>query len=186
MTKAGKDVAIFVLSYTLVPHGTYPTQLQQAVACLRYILDETGRSPANIYLGGDSAGGNLVMGVLSHLSHPHPEIESLSIQEDLAGAALVAPWTDLRTDFPPPETQPLGDLITQDVAKVWATAYLGGRTRDYYTDASSAPSEWWNGLKVKDVMIIAGEYEILLPIIEDFTQKLKVLPTNSSSCFIIT
>ncbi|KAL1985326.1 hypothetical protein VTN96DRAFT_8004 [Rasamsonia emersonii] len=173
MNQAGKDLAVFVLTYTLTPHASCPTQLQQAVACLRYML-QTGRSPGNIYLGGDSAGGNLVLGVLSHISHPHAEIDQLSVlSEAFGGAVLIAPWTDLRTEYPPPETAPLGDLITQDVAKKWATAYLNGRRRDYYTDASWAPPEWWEGLKVKDVLILAGGNEILLPVIEDFTQKLR-------------
>ncbi|KAL1963474.1 hypothetical protein VTN77DRAFT_8375 [Rasamsonia byssochlamydoides] len=172
LAQAGKDLAVFVLSYTLTPHASYPTQLQQAVACLRYIL-QTGRAPANIYLGGDSAGGNLALGVLSHLSHPHAEIDELAVSEALGGAVLLAPWTDLRTEFPPSDIAPLGDLITQDVAKIWATAYLADRTRDFYTDASSAPAEWWHGLKVKEVLILAGENEILLPTIEEFAEKLK-------------
>lgn len=188
MKQAGKDLSIFVLTYTLTPHASYPTQLQQAVVCLRYIL-QTGRSPANIYLGGDSAGGNLVLGVLSHISHPHAEIDELPVESEAAfgGAVLIAPWTDLRTEFPPLETAPLGDLITPDVAKKWATAYLNGRQRDYYTDASSAPPEWWHGLKVKDVLILAGGNEILLPLIEDFTQKLKVsYPSNPTNDAVST
>ncbi|BAE66241.1 unnamed protein product [Aspergillus oryzae RIB40] len=73
----------------------YPTQLIQSVEGLRYILTETNRTPANILLGGDSAGGNLAVGVLSHLSSPHEAIAKLDVQEPLAGTVLIAPWTSL-------------------------------------------------------------------------------------------
>ena len=60
LNAAGKDIAIFFLSYTLTPHAVYPTQLKQAVEALRYIIEEVGRSPSNVFIGGDSAGGNHV------------------------------------------------------------------------------------------------------------------------------
>jgi acetyl esterase/lipase len=174
MHKAGKDLAIFAVAYTLIPKASYPTQLRQSVAALRYILQATGRDPANIYLGGDSAGGNLVLGILSHLSHPHPEIKPLHISGKLGGATLMSPWSSLETEFPPEETEPLGDLVTVGTAKPWASGYLNGRDRDYYTDASMAPVEWWDGLQIKEILIVGGGYEILLPFIEDLVEKLKV------------
>ena len=48
-----------MLAYTLAPHATYPTQLREAVALLSTLISEKHIPPANISLGGDSAGGNL-------------------------------------------------------------------------------------------------------------------------------
>ncbi|PYH43236.1 uncharacterized protein BP01DRAFT_105853 [Aspergillus saccharolyticus JOP 1030-1] len=59
------------------PTATYPTQLRQGVSCLRYVLNH--HQPADVILGGESAGGNLVFSVLAHLVRLHPEIERLGL-----------------------------------------------------------------------------------------------------------
>lgn len=171
MQKAGKSISVFCLTYTLAPHATYPTQLRQAVECLRHVLDRTSHAPSSVYIGGDSAGGNLVGGVLSHIAHPHPQITPLSISENLAGAIMIAPWTMLGTDFSEQEIYSGGDLITEGVAIPWAGAYLGAAQRDYYTDLSTAPTEWYHDFRVDSVLITGGGNEILLPIIQDFAAK---------------
>ncbi|KAK9548673.1 hypothetical protein V6Z77_008568 [Aspergillus fumigatus] len=168
-----KSLAIFSLTYTLAPQATYPTQLRQAVDCLRYILANTSHQPSRIFLGGDSAGGNLVGGVLSHLAHPHPQIDPLNVSENLAGAVMIAPWTLMDTDFPNRKIDSSGDLITPAVAGPWARAYLGTATRDVYTDLSKAESDWYSTFPVANVLICAGGNEILLPIIQDFAEKFK-------------
>jgi acetyl esterase/lipase len=169
-----KSLAVFNLTYTLAPQATYPTQLRQAVECLRYVLDNTPHQPSRIFLGGDSAGGNLVGGVLSHLAHPHPQIDPLSLKEKLAGAVMIAPWTLMETDFSDRKIDSSGDLITPAVAGPWAGAYLGTATRDVYTDLSTAEPEWYTTFPVQSVLICAGGNEILLPIIQDFSEKFKV------------
>ncbi|KAJ5742047.1 hypothetical protein N7533_011456 [Penicillium manginii] len=171
---SNKSLAVFSLTYTLAPTETYPTQLKQAVSAARYILS-TGRSPETIFLGGDSAGGNLVSGVLSHLAHPHPQIEPLPLHNNakLGGAAMIAPWTLLDTEFPDQEIYHGGDLITQAVAQPWASAYIGKSPRDNYTDLSNAPVEWFKNFPVNRVLITGGGNEILLPIIQDFAAKFK-------------
>jgi acetyl esterase/lipase len=175
MKTAGKSLAVFSLSYTLAPHATYPTQQRQAVECVRYVLDKTGRDPANVYLGGDSAGGNLVCGVLSHISHPHPQINPLPLKGKLGGAVMIAPWTSMDTEFPPEIViDSRGDIITEHVAGPWAGAYLGKAKRDYYTDLSAAPTEWFRDFRVKAVLVLAGGNEIMLPSLEDFITKFKV------------
>ncbi|KAJ6130968.1 hypothetical protein N7523_001428 [Penicillium sp. IBT 18751x] len=173
LERAGKSIAIFSLTYTLAPQATYPTQLKQAVAAIRYIISQPDRDPATVFLGGDSAGGNLVGGVLSHAAHPHPQIEPLNLSANLGGAAMIAPWTLLNTEFPDQDIYHGGDLITQAVAQPWASAYLGSATRDNYTDLSNAPIDWYKNFPVNQVLITGGENEILLPIIRDFADKFK-------------
>lgn len=179
LERAGKSVAVFSLTYTLAPHATYPTQLRQAVAAVHYILSQPNRDPSTVFLGGDSAGGNLVCGVLSHAAHPHPQIEPLTLgtgegESKFAGAAMIAPWTLLDTEFPPEQViYHGGDLITKAVAAPWSTAYLGDAKRDYYTDCSNAPTEWYSTFPVKKVLITGGGNEILLPIILDFAEKMQ-------------
>ncbi|CAI7639710.1 unnamed protein product [Penicillium glandicola] len=170
---SGKSVAVFSLTYTLAPIAVYPTQLRQAVNCLRYILSQPNRDPSTVFLGGDSAGGNLVGGVLSHLAHPHAEIDPLPVHSNLGGAVLIAPWTLLEKEFPGRDIYDGGDIITVAVAEPWSTAYIGGSKRDYYTDLSTAPADWFSTFPVNTVLITAGGNEILLPLIEDFAAKFK-------------
>ncbi|KAL5614162.1 hypothetical protein FOVSG1_003225 [Fusarium oxysporum f. sp. vasinfectum] len=140
---AEKDLAVFAVSYTLAPEAQYPLQLRQSVEALRYIIMKTRREPRQILLGGDSAGGNLVVGVLSHLAHKHADIEGLKLDEPLAGTVAIAPWTNLTVDDSRVPPYHGGDIITPQVGKVWSANYLQEVVRDYYTDASNAPPEWF-------------------------------------------
>lgn len=170
---ANKNVTIFILTYTLAPTGQYPTQLTQSVEALRFILTETSRRPSQILLGGDSAGGNLVFGVLSHLAHPHPSVAELKVSEPLAGAATIAPWTSLQ-DYPDYKPSVIGDLLNTTVAGPWASAYLGSAKRDCYTDPHTASADWFAAYPVKQILVTAGGNEILLPFIKTFVNNLRV------------
>lgn len=174
MKASGKSVAVFCLSYSLSDQKPYPTQVTQAVECLRYILEQTHRKPSNIFLGGDSAGGNLVAGVLSHIAHPHPKIDPLVLAENLAGAVFIGPWTSLETDFQGLVIYSGGDLISHDVAESWCASYLGTSKRDNYTDLSNAPTDWFADFPVQTVLVTAGGNEILYPTIEALVGNFKV------------
>ncbi|KAF1984622.1 alpha/beta-hydrolase [Aulographum hederae CBS 113979] len=91
MVKAGHSFSILSMEYTLAPYATYPGQLGQAVAALRYLIEVEKKDPANIIVGGDSAGGNLCSALLLHLGHPHPSSASKPVLTEA-----------------PPETVPTG------------------------------------------------------------------------------
>ncbi len=169
------DIAFFFLTYTLTPHASYPTQLQQCVEALRYIVVQTGRSPSNVFIGGDSAGGNLALAVLLHLTHPQPAIEPLEISRPLAGIFVIAPWGCLRFDgWSSEKENRYKDLFLKQAGDKWAKAYLNGRLPDSWSNAFLAPDEWWCGTQAKHVLILAGSEEILLSQIENFVPKLRV------------
>lgn len=171
----GHSLAFFFLTYSLTPHASYPTQLRQCVEALRYIVIRTGSLPSNVFIGGDSAGGNLALAVLLHLSHPQPDIEPLEISNPLAGIFTIAPWGCLRLDgWPSEEENRYKDLFLKQAGDKWAQAYLNDRLPDFWTDPFLAPDEWWCGARVKHILILAGSEEILLSQIENFVPKLKV------------
>lgn len=155
---------------------------------LRYIITRTGRLPSNVFLGGDSAGGNLALAVLLHLSHPQPDIEPLEISHPLAGIFTIAPWGCLHLDGSPSEEKNrYKDLFLKQAGDKWAQAYHNGRLPDFWSDPFLAPDEWWCGARVKQVLILAGSEEILLSQIEKFVSKLKachiIRPTTSVRAF---
>jgi acetyl esterase/lipase len=89
--EAGVEVAVGCLQYTLLNDGRFPVPLIQAAEALGSILD-SGVSPSDIYMGGDSAGGNLSLQLLGHILHPFEEIRPLGLSEPLGGVFLVSPW----------------------------------------------------------------------------------------------
>ncbi|OAA60824.1 lipase/thioesterase [Cordyceps fumosorosea ARSEF 2679] len=169
----GGDLCIFAVTYTLAPHGTYPVQLTQSVEALRHVLEHTSRSPANVLLGGDSAGGNLTVGVLSHLAHPHPSIAPVRLSGPLAGAATIAPWVSLQPDLSDQVIYDGGDIVTTFVGERWSTEFMGDAEPDNYTDAFDAPESWFETFPVKKMLILGGENEIMMPLIELFYEKVK-------------
>lgn len=173
LNETGHDLAVFFPRYTLTPHATYPTQLRQAVEALRYIINKTGRSPANVIIGGDSAGGNLTAATLLHLSHPHPEIEPLALSAPLAGVFAYAPWINFSTEWPSMKDNLWKDIITPDVLTRWSASYRAGNLADNWNEPLNAPAEWWDGAKTERILILAGGDEILLSPIQEFVKKIK-------------
>ncbi|KAM3465664.1 hypothetical protein MY5147_009226 [Beauveria neobassiana] len=182
----GKDIAIFMLTYSLSSQAQYPTQLKQAADALRYILSQTKYKPDSIVLCGDSAGASLAMGVTSHLAHPHPSIEAISLSAPLAGVVLMA--------LPPSMDEKIieerdiyygGDLLVPDVVLKWRDQYLGGAKRDFYTDPYDAHPSWFENLPVQKILVLAGGNEVLKPLMEEFVDKVKALPEYKAVLFYV-
>lgn len=80
------DASAFLPDYRLAPFNPYPAALDDCEAAYRALLD-SGIPSHRIVLGGDSAGGNLALGLLQRIrraSLPYP-----------ACAVLLSPPTDL-------------------------------------------------------------------------------------------
>lgn len=171
----GHDISLFFLAYSLAPGASYPTQLRQSVESLRYILHTTNRDPSQVMIGGDSAGGNLALAVLLHLTHPHPEIEPLHLPKPLRGVFAFAPWVSFRRDWPSLESNRYKDIIPKEGLEVWAKSYLNGKSEgDSWSEPFLAPTEWWRGALAEQVLVLAGGDEILLNAVEEFVERFKV------------
>ncbi|KAF2264859.1 alpha/beta-hydrolase [Lojkania enalia] len=172
----GTDTAILILAYDLAPESKYPTQLRQAVEALKYLVESEGRGPSTITLGGDSAGGNLALGVLSHLAHPHPEIPPLHLPSKLHGALLVSPWCSFNTHTPAYIENAEKDMFDARPLKRWSSAFLGSDSPfagDFYNEPVLAPASWWEKVAdvVGEVLIWGGGNEILLDGIKEFAKR---------------
>lgn len=170
------SVAFLYLEYTLAPHATYPTQLIQAVETVNHVLNDLKRPASDILLAGDSAGGNLALAVLSHISHPAPEVPKLTLPEGqkLKALVLVAPWVSFQSDWPSFESNRYKDIVTVKGANTWSAAYLGGKESSPYAEAFLAPVEWWKDVKVEHLLAVAGGDEVLVDPIEAWFKKYSV------------
>jgi acetyl esterase/lipase len=173
----GPDVSALLLAYDLAPEHPYPAQLKQAVELLRYLVETEGRDPSNLILGGDSAGGNLVLGLLSHLAHPHAEIQPLQLPSKIHAAMLISPWASLTQTHTPAYTlNAERDMFDARTLNRWSAAFLGSASHfagDFYSEPILASPEWWTPIAdmVGEVLIWAGDNEILKDGIVAFAQK---------------
>ncbi|TKA70168.1 hypothetical protein B0A55_05822 [Friedmanniomyces simplex] len=169
------SISVVIPSYTLAPEGQYPLQLQQAAETLQWLVEKQGKSPGNIILAGDSAGGNLSLAVLSHLLHPHPDVPEIKLREPLAAAVLISPWARFVSNDVSVTKNQRSDMVTVAAAKRWSSNYLGTAKLDYYNQPADADEQWFSGLdkRVKDIFVYAGGGEILIDSIEAFVKKLK-------------
>jgi acetyl esterase/lipase len=178
----GKNAAVLMLFYDLAPSAVYPRQLQQAASLLNHVLNKLEIPPQNILLTGDSAGAHLALSLLSHISHPHPStllpIPLITLSTPLRGAVFISPWVSFDTSTPSFSANKYKDCIGPISGKQWSSAFLGcpwphTEKSDYYNQAITAPESWWKGLKVQEVLVVAGEEEVLIDGIREFEGKLK-------------
>jgi acetyl esterase/lipase len=137
--------------------------LRQANAALSFLLNK-GISPENIVIGGDSAGGSLIMQLASHILHPLTSIPPPPVLgQALAGAVLISPWCFYSDDAPSYTRNNSKDLIPARAYAFftrYARAELPSESQ-HYCEPHSTPPEWWKGLDgvYARVLITAGEYE---------------------------
>jgi acetyl esterase/lipase len=77
---------VFALDYRLTPEHPHPAQLDDAIGAYRFLLAR-GVDPARLVVGGDSAGGHLMLMMLAHLKR-------LDLPQPALGYGL-SPWTDI-------------------------------------------------------------------------------------------
>lgn len=89
----GTADAVFSLQYRLSGHGglnPFPAALQDALSGYVFLLDTLQIPPAQILLGGDSAGANLAVALLRYLH----EFGSVIHKPNPKCAILVSPWVE--------------------------------------------------------------------------------------------
>ncbi|EOA87248.1 uncharacterized protein SETTUDRAFT_135885 [Exserohilum turcica Et28A] len=173
----GPDVSVLVLAYDLAPQAKYPTQLRQATELLEHLVYTQGRDPSDLILGGDSAGGNLTLGLLSHLAHPHPDVTPLSLPSRIHAVLLISPWCAPNHNSTPSfVANAQRDMFGARALSRWAEAFLGSDSPfagDVYNEPALATPDWWAPVAdfVDQVLIWAGGNEVLLDGIEAFAEK---------------
>ncbi|KAL5338258.1 Alpha/Beta hydrolase protein [Aspergillus crustosus] len=159
----GEALSVLLLQYGLAPRAKYPEQLIQAATALKYLLDLKDIDPENIILGGDSAGANLAIALLSHLLHPHPAVPHIQLPQSkkLAGAVLLSPWINFGTEAESMTSNLDKDWISENYLRASSALFLGDAPIDNYNTPLTAPPDWWQNLPVHNLYSVAGEYEML-------------------------
>ena len=152
----GLSISIFALDYHLAPECPYPTQLNEAEAAYRYLLDEININPMRIVVAGDSAGGHLALSLLAHLQN------SLDQSSNPDGLALFSPWLSLNHT---PSTNAERDVISAPFLKATAKHFLGPYQGDKYSPLleflNPQPPIAWDTVLPSWVWTSAGTNEVM-------------------------
>ncbi|KAI7467053.1 hypothetical protein KC367_g8276 [Hortaea werneckii] len=158
----------------LAPSGAYPKQLQQATAGLQYLTDTCGKSPSDIIVIGDSAGGNLACGLFAHLCRPHPSVTPVKMSRPLKAGILVSPWVTFAQKSPSMNVDRSLDYMSRSALENASQAFMSNAPVDEYNTPLAASPEFWknlsqtvhNGEKVEIFVDSKGQHDT--PLVDIF------------------
>ena len=135
-------------------------------------------------MGGDSAGGNLSLAVLSTVLHGFDGIKPLRLEGKLAGVLLISPWVSFNTDAASWTENATKDIIPKVCVYELTAAYIEPKDQNNYSEPAKADAEWWSGIPARKLMNVYGAYEVFRDDIVQFGQKLHESgnPVHSVAC----
>ncbi|KAH8650884.1 Alpha/Beta hydrolase protein [Tricladium varicosporioides] len=160
-----------ILEYTLGPDLVYPGQLAQAATAINYLLNTKGYSPQQVIIAGDSAGGNLCLGILAHLHTPHPDIPRIVYnpqggekEVQLKGALLISPRCSNTASAPSYIFNNGKDVILPATMDLFAEAYNSNIHEVCATPLNGDRGFWGEvvGKCVRRVLFVTGGDEVYL------------------------
>ncbi|KAK0491659.1 Alpha/Beta hydrolase protein [Armillaria novae-zelandiae] len=167
LQKRDIDVGIAIVAYNLLPNAVFPSRLREATDGFNH-LRAAGVLPENIILGGDSAGGNLALQLLSHILHPMPSIEVVRATR-LRGLLLLSPFVGAQrtSEMPLSQLEALHkrDFLPAEFHSEVCLTFLKDVPKDgiAYADGLAAPEEWFkpSDEAVGRILVTTGEWDFL-------------------------
>ena len=152
---------VLMVDYRLAPEDPFPSALEDATQCYRWLLEE-GFESKSIAIGGDSAGGGLALACLVNMKNLGLSLPACGI--------LLSPWLDLSASGESVEKNADKDaMLTPKALNIMAGHYLGGLDRTaplaspLFADLSGLPP----------LLIHVGSGEILLSDPEACVKKIE-------------
>jgi len=114
---AASGVRVLSLDYALAPEHPFPAAVEDACAAYRWLLRQ-GVTPAQVAIGGDSAGGGLTVATLLALRDAEDPMP--------AAGVCISPWLDLTMSGETMKTRAEVDpMVGGEMLRECAQAYLG-------------------------------------------------------------
>lgn len=148
---------VFALEYRLAPEHPYPAQLEDALACVRW-LESQGIARSNLVLAGESAGGNLVLAALLALRDQGGA--------QVRGGVMISPWLDLTASTDSYARNEPYDFGTREMLLAQAKLFAGETPVDdpRVSLGRADPSA------IAPVLVQAGTSELLYDECRDWVQ----------------
>ena len=150
-------ISIFAPDYRLTPEHPHPAQIDDAMAAYRFLLNK-GIEPSRLIVGGDSAGGHLMLMTIAKL-------RDMGLPQPVIGIGI-SPWTDTRSRGASLFGNDRYDLVQGYMTQVFAD-WLKGETGATDTELSPIDQDF-RGLA--PLYLQAGGKEILVDMIRDFAK----------------
>jgi acetyl esterase len=118
------ELIVLSVDYRLAPEHKFPAAPEDAVAATKWVAanaEQLGVDPARLFVGGDSAGGNLAAVAAIALRETGPR---------LAGQVLIYPATDFAMNHPSHREPETSLLLTHSVIKWFIDHYMGDADRN--------------------------------------------------------
>lgn len=158
---AETGVRVLIADYRLAPEYPFPAAVEDATACIRWLMSQE-YDPSDIVIGGDSAGGGLAVATMVNL-------KNLGIKQP-AGAFLLSPWVDLACSGDSMAKNAKEDCMLSPVSlNAMADLYLG--EHDHRAPLASPLFADLSGLPPS--VIHVGSTEVLLSDSERLADKFK-------------
>jgi len=118
------ELIVISVDYRLAPEHKFPAAPEDAIAATKWVAAnarELGIDPGQLFVGGDSAGGNLAA------------VTAIAARETgpaLAGQVLIYPATDFAMNHPSHSEPETSLLLTHSVIKWFIDHYMGDADRN--------------------------------------------------------
>lgn len=148
---AAAGVSILTPDYRLAPEQRFPAQVEDCLHVYKVLL-AAGHEPKRIAIAGDSAGGNLVLGLVQ-------QARDLGLGQP-AALTLISPWLDLTLRGESYTSRAEKDIFSRvEQLRAMARTYIGkgGDASDPRANPLDAPLE---GLP--PMLVHAGDFDITL------------------------
>ncbi|KAF4341628.1 esterase [Fusarium beomiforme] len=187
----GLQADMFTAEYDLAPESPYPVALRQVVSAYRHIASQN----KPIILAGDSAGGNLCLGLLRHLAKPHPSISPVqqNLQESgrIIAACLTSPWVNLKNNGDSYRLNANRDCLDKRALDRWGGAYLDGEPLDEYVNPIDC-IDGWEEILPQHTLLISGDLDLFVADVQNLSENIvklslpfNCIPTKSLANFFI-
>jgi len=153
---ARTQIPVFCINYRKPPEFSFPIPGRDVLNVYEHFREQYVTQ--KLFLGGDSAGGNLALHVAHQLAQPKP------IVNPPEGLVLLSPWVDL-SDFSSESWQEQGgvDFIPAHQARWVAEHYAGDISLDDVRVSPGLRTDWSN---LPPVLMDYGECEVFRSQIE--------------------
>lgn len=134
------QLIVISIDYRLAPEHKFPAAVDDAIAATEWISKnarQLGVDAAQLFVGGDSAGGNLAAVVAIHARDAGPR---------LAGQVLIYPATDFAMTHPSHSEPETDALLTHSVIRWFRDHYMNAGFDGGHWKASPARTEKLAGL----------------------------------------